>query len=276
VLGSGSRGNAVLLECGESRLLVDAGFSPRVLASRLAKAGVAPESIEACVVTHEHTDHVSGAGAAAARWGWAIYATEGTARAVPALAGADVRTFEAGATLRVGAWEVRTVRSSHDAEDPVVLVATASSGARVGVCYDLGVVSDAVRSTFADLDILVLESNHDEGMLRAGPYPPSLVSRIASRHGHLSNRAAGAMARECATPGLSTLVLAHLSEKCNEPALAQRAMRAALAGSRFRGAVHAASQRDVVGPFTPSGLPQPTPPRTPARAPGQMQLSLGL
>jgi phosphoribosyl 1,2-cyclic phosphodiesterase len=252
VLGSGSRGNAVLLDCGESRVLVDAGFPIGTLAHRLKAIGVACESIEAAVITHEHTDHVQGACAAARRWGWALYASAGTAAAYPALRDADVRTFEAGGTLALGSLRIETVRTPHDAAEPVALVATAEcTGVRAGVAYDLGRASPALRKALARLDLLVLEANHDEEMLRTGPYPRSVQARIAGTHGHLSNRAAADLARECAHGGLAHVVLAHLSDRCNEPARARDTVGGALAGTRFRGGLHAAEQDAVAGPFAP-------------------------
>lgn len=268
VLGSGSRGNAILLESGDTRVLVDAGFHVRELEVRLTAVGVAPQSVRACVVTHEHGDHARGACAAAARWGWELHASEGTAGACAGMAAADVRTFEPGATFAIGGLSVRTVPVPHDAAGPVAVVATAErSGARVGVCYDLGHASDPVRVAMRELDILVLEANHDDGMLRAGPYPPSVQGRIAGRAGHLSNRAAAGLARECANSNLRHVVLAHLSEVCNDPAVATEAVTAALVGTRFRGRVHAATQGGTVGPFTP---------RMSRCAPAAQQLSLGL
>lgn len=252
MLGSGSRGNALLLECGDSRVLIDAGFPISSLAARLVSVGVAPQSVEAVVVTHEHGDHVKGAAAGASRWGWALYATAGTADACPELHDADVRTFEAGGTLSLRRIDVQTVPTSHDAAEPVALVATEhAGGARAGVAYDMGVVTPAVRAAFADVDLLVLEANHDTGMLHAGPYPPSVRGRISGRLGHLSNRAAAQLACDCAHAGLQSLVLAHLSEKCNDAALATATVEAALARTRFRGQVRAASQHGVLGPLTP-------------------------
>lgn len=249
VLGTGSRGNAVLLESDGARIVVDAGFGVRALAERLAAARVAPESIAACVVTHEHADHVKGVRHAAARWGWAVHASHGTADAhAPLKAGAAVR-FAAGDAFRVGPFAVQTAATPHDAAESVAVVVTADSGARAGVCYDLGHASDAVRAALTDLDLLVLEANHDEAMLRAGPYPPSVAERIAGRKGHLSNRAAGALARQVAAPGLRHVVLAHLSESCNEPRLAAAEVGGALARTRFRGAITPALQDVVAGPF---------------------------
>jgi phosphoribosyl 1,2-cyclic phosphodiesterase len=252
VLGSGSRGNAVLVESGDTRVLIDAGFPPHVLEKRLTAIGIPPASVRACVITHEHGDHVSGAAAAVARWGWDLHASEGTARACPALADADVRTFEPGATVTVGGIELRMVPTPHDAESPVAVVATAvKSGARAGICYDLGHATDPVRVAMRELDILVLESNHDEGMLRLGPYPPVVQRRISGRDGHLSNRAAGMLARQCVGPSLRHVVLAHLSEQCNTPDVARTAMTEALSTTRFRGRVDVAAQNAVVGPITP-------------------------
>ena len=117
--------------------------------------------------------------------------------------------------------------------------------------YDIGHVSRAIAEACDALDILVLESNHDDDMLRNGPYPRWLQSRISCKTGHLSNRDAGTFARETATRGMTHIVLAHLSEKCNAPDVALGAMRSALARTRFRGALTAAPQDGVVGPFLP-------------------------
>ena len=254
VLGSGSSGNAVLLESDGTRLLVDAGFGPRTLAARLKLAGVETRSIAACIVTHDHADHICGAGKAARRWGWQLFATDGTA-AAPALAGIAVTTFAPGDRLRIGSFDVQTVATPHDATEPIGVVATAvQSGARAGICYDLGSVNDGVRAICDSVDLLVLEANHDEGMLWAGPYPPWLCRRIASKTGHLSNRAAAQMARDAATPQLAHLVLAHLSQQNNTPALADRTVRSALRPTAFKGKVTTAKQDEVIGPFVPRGF----------------------
>ncbi|HJR68194.1 MAG TPA: MBL fold metallo-hydrolase [Gemmatimonadaceae bacterium] len=251
VLGSGSRGNAVLLEHRGSRVLVDAGFHAKALEQRLAAIDVSCESIEALVVTHEHHDHVRGACAAARAWGWALHASCGTVAAYPSLRDADVRTFDAGATLRFSSMELQSVSIPHDAEEPVAIIATDDIGGRVGIVYDLGYVNAALRRALGDLDVLVLEANHDEGMLRAGPYPPTVRDRIAGRRGHLSNSAAADVARDVAHPSLAHVVLAHLSDQCNDASLARSAVSRGLAPTRFTGAVHAAPQDAVVGPFEP-------------------------
>lgn len=257
MLGSGSRGNAVLLECGGSRVLVDAGFSPRTLAGRLAEIGVAGESIEAVVITHEHTDHVRGARACAKRWGWELYASAGTAAAYAELGTGGVRTFAAGDTLELREVSLRSVPTPHDAAEPVAFVATARrSGIRAGIAYDIGHVTTTLRDALVELDLLVLESNHDREMLRFGPYPRIVQTRIAGMKGHLCNDDSAALASHCAHAGLEHVVLAHLSQKCNRPTLAKAAMATALRKTAFRGSVTAAHQDRVVGPFTAGGAVQ--------------------
>jgi phosphoribosyl 1,2-cyclic phosphodiesterase len=250
VLGSGSAGNAVLIEAADGRILIDAGFGVRTLAARLKAVGVAPESIEACLVTHEHTDHVRGAAAAARRWGWAVHASRGTVAHAPELAGTRVHVFDVGAALTFSTIDVVTVRTPHDAADPVGVVVTArTSGARATVCTDIGHVSDGVRALCRDVDILVLESNHDEAMLRAGPYPPVVQARIAGDRGHLANRHAAALIRDSVTARTRHVVLAHLSQNCNAPNVAREATEQEVRRTAYRGDVVTALQSDVVGPF---------------------------
>lgn len=163
---------------------------------------------------------------------------------------ADVRTFDAGATLTFGTMHVHTVPISHDATEPIAVVATdIVSGARAAVAMDLGRMTTPLRDAIREVDILVLESNHDEAMLARGPYPLSVQRRIAGASGHLSNRDAAIIARTCAHSGLQHLVLAHLSEQCNTPDHALARVSAALARSRFRGRVTAAQQDVVHGAF---------------------------
>jgi len=251
MLGSGSSGNAILVECDGSRILIDCGFGTRTLSGRLKPLGIDPRSIEGCLITHEHSDHVRGAGAAAKRWGWGVFATPGTALA-PELAKTTVHTFEPGMTVEFARMTVASVPTPHDANQSVGFVVTSrSSGARAGLFYDIGHVSRAIASACECLDILVLESNHDEELLRNGPYPRWLQARIASKIGHLSNHDAGAFARTAVTRELNHLVLAHLSEQNNTPRVALSAMKGAIARTRFRGGVTAAKQDVVLGPFTP-------------------------
>lgn len=274
VLGSGSRGNAIVVEGSHGRLLVDAGFGVRALERRLGAAGVAPDSIDALVVTHEHTDHASGALDAVARWGWRLAATQGTLAALGV--GADQDGAASGIAClghvpcSIGGLRVEPIPVPHDAREPVALVITDEpTGARAGIALDLGHVPEALVAAFDRLDLLLVEANHDAVLLRDGPYPWMLKRRISGGLGHLSNDAAATLAARCAHRGLSAVVLAHLSETNNSPAHAVTTVGAALrqAGWR-RDALRAAAQGTVSGPHAAgaaTGLAGPS-----------VQLSLGL
>ena len=243
MLGSGSGGNAVLMQSGETRILIDAGFGPRIMARRMARISVDPRSIEAVVVTHEHIDHVRGVVSGAKKFGWTIHATLGTKGAWLPLSESDANVITVGVPFAIGDIDVETVHTSHDATEPVAVIATGrSSGVRAAIVYDLGMMTDSVRKALDRIDILVIESNHDSAMLRNGPYPASLKRRIASFEGHLSNKAAGIAAAECAHRGLSHVVLAHLSETNNTPRTATESMQNALRRTPFRGTVVTSSQ----------------------------------
>jgi phosphoribosyl 1,2-cyclic phosphodiesterase len=253
VLGTGSNGNAVLLEGDGTRVLVDAGFGPRALAARLKATAIDPASIDACLLTHDHSDHISGVARCVRRWGWAVFATEGTARS-PALAGVSITKLSVGTPMRMDGLEITALPVPHDALETVGFLATTiSTGARAAICYDVGHANEHVRTLCREVDILVLESNHDEGMLWAGPYPPWLCQRIAGRVGHLSNRDAGRLARESITSRTAHVVLAHLSEQNNTPEMAKHAVQSALRGTAFKGKLTTATQDSVSGPFLPRG-----------------------
>jgi phosphoribosyl 1,2-cyclic phosphodiesterase len=244
VLGSGSGGNATLVEGGGVRVLVDAGFACRGLVKRLRFAGVEPEAIDALLITHEHGDHVGGAAAFAAGFGTPIYCTRGTAAAAGfAATGAVVRGVAAGVPFDLGDLRVVPFAVPHDAAEAVGYVLEAG-GARAGYLTDLGHGPKAVREALRDCDMLVLESNHDRDMLRHGPYPESLKARVMGRHGHLDNEAAADILGEVAGRTTRAVVLAHLSETYNSPALALGAAGRCLAARGLRVPdLHAADQR---------------------------------
>lgn len=263
ILGSGSRGNAIVLEGDRERVMIDAGFGPRTLAQRLRVADIEPASISALIVTHEHLDHIGGAAAAAARWRWKVYATAGTLDSYQSR-GCEALAVETRRDLLLDEFTIRFVRTTHDAREPVALVATSrSSGTRVGIAYDLGLVTPRFARQFADVDAIIVEANHDEEMLRTGGYPWSVKQRIAGVRGHLSNEAAGALVRACVHRGLRHVVLCHISEHNNRPAIALRSMQDSLRDSGFCGEVTAASQ-DVPMTVTLSA----------SRRPAQLALAL--
>lgn len=254
VLGSGSRGNALVVEGGGHRILVDAGFSPRALARRLAAARIAPESIDALVLTHEHTDHASGAAEAVTKWRWPLFATAGTLAALTLPDTCHVTPLTPGVHGVIGPLEVLPVRVPHDAQEPVALLfADPRSGARAAVVLDLGHAPPTLATALGALDVLIVEANHDAQRLAEGPYPAMLKRRISGTSGHLSNAQCATLVAECAANGLGSVVLAHLSETNNTPTLALEAVRTALRRARWRGrGLHAALQGEVLHPVGPA------------------------
>lgn len=243
-LGSGSRGNALVVASGDRAVLVDCGFGPRALAMRLKRLGLVPEMIEGLILTHEHQDHADGAAKAHHKWRWPVYASAGTHAALRDIPVKHRVTLEPGASVDVGAFTVETVAIPHDAREPVAVALTvAASGARVGIAHDLGAVPAALERLFARCDALCLEANHDATMLREGPYPRVLQERIRGGRGHLNNDEAAALAVRLAHPGLRALSLLHLSEQNNAPEVAARTVNAALAKARIGVTVHPAAGR---------------------------------
>jgi phosphoribosyl 1,2-cyclic phosphodiesterase len=244
VLGSGSAGNAVVVESGSRRLLIDAGFSCRELSRRLVAAGVAPESIEALLITHEHDDHCRGADRFCSRHGIPLYATAGTLESLPLSPGAKggSHVLRSGEPREVAGFAVEAFLVPHDAREPVGFVVEDPAGRRLGLAADLGSRSRLAWGRLADLDLLILETNHDLDMLRNGPYPWPLKQRVAGRHGHLSNAEAALGAAELACDRLSQVVLYHLSRTNNLPALAAEAVGEALARLGSQAAIVLAEQ----------------------------------
>lgn len=268
MLGSGSRGNAVLVEAGGTRVLVDAGFSGRDLERRLAAAEVAPESITGIVITHDHGDHTRGMGVFARRFGTPLHLTSLTRRACERLLRGDetVAEYDAARPFHIGSLRIEPFLTVHDAADPVAITLTdTDTGSKLGVATDLGRPTTAVRASLAGSHLLVLESNHDEERLWTGPYPWSVKQRIASSHGHLSNRASAALAAELFHDRLAGVVLAHLSDSCNDPALAEETVGLGLERLRFRGLLRVARQDEPGEPVDVEALRYRT-------APGQLPL----
>ena len=250
VLGSGSRGNAVVVESGACRLMIDVGFGPRILKKRLQSIGIEPESIDACVITHEHSDHIRGAARAARRWQWPLFVTGGTygASRLAALE-TPAAKIKAGVTIEFPDTVVETFRTPHDAEEPIGVVVTEQrTGVRAAILTDIGCASRTVRRMVQDVDLLVIESNHDEQMLWNGSYPLSLQRRIASRVGHLSNAECADLVQDSVTTRLRQVVLAHISEENNTPRIAFDNMHEALRKTRFRGSLIPTLQDRAIGP----------------------------
>jgi len=245
VLGSGSAGNSVLVSAGETRVLIDAGFSARSLADRLDRLGVSADSITGIVVTHDHGDHTRGMGVFARRHVTPLHLTERTREACAKFLTGDEKVIEysPGAPFTIRNLRVEPFYTVHDAADPVgISIVDERSGIRVGVATDLGRPTAQIRHALTGCDLLVLEANHDDVMLRTGPYPAAVKERIASSHGHLSNQAAARLAVELLHPRLAAVVLAHLSRECNRPLLAERVVGDALRKAGWQGHLEVARQ----------------------------------
>jgi phosphoribosyl 1,2-cyclic phosphodiesterase len=245
VLGSGSQGNAVVIEAGGRRLLVDAGFSAREIKRRLASVGLALDDLDAVVLTHEHFDHVSGVERLCRKRPVPIYATAGTVGGLtlrPEVARL-VRCCRSGVPFEAAGFVVELFAIPHDAREPVgVVVEDPGGGGRVGLVADLGCRSRLAWARLAGVHALVLETNHDLEMLRNGPYPWSLKQRVAGRHGHLSNEDAAQGLPELVHDDLAHVVLYHLSQVNNLPALAASVVGEELARLRAKAALTISGQ----------------------------------
>jgi phosphoribosyl 1,2-cyclic phosphodiesterase len=229
VLGSGSAGNVLVVECGGRRLMVDAGFSCKQIEHRLGLVGLDGDGFDGIVLTHEHQDHCRGAARFARRHGLTVHATAGTLEALEFFE-VDFPTsvLRSGVVEEIGSFAVEPFAVPHDAREPVGLVVEDSSGNRIGLAADLGARSQLAWGRLRELDALVLETNHDLEMLRSGPYPWPLKQRVAGRHGHLSNREAAEGVPELLCDRLRWVVLYHLSRTNNLPVLAAEAVLEAL------------------------------------------------
>lgn len=233
-LGSGSRGNAWLVEAGGTRVLLDCGFALRETSARLGRLGVRAEDLDGILVTHEHGDHVGGVARLAKRYRLPVWLTHGTHAAMRerGFAELDCRVIDSHAELVIGDLLVRPFPVPHDAREPVQFVF--SDGARcLGILTDVGSLTPCILDHLSPCDALVLEANHDAELLRASRYPESLKRRIAGRFGHLENTVSaellqGISVRRDGLGHLQHVVAAHLSEENNRPELARAALAAVL------------------------------------------------
>jgi phosphoribosyl 1,2-cyclic phosphodiesterase len=242
-LGSGSKGNATLVECGSTRLLVDAGLSARALGNRLAAVGVAAKQIDCILLSHDHSDHVRGAERFSSLHGVPVVCFIETLEAMDRSPHhfASWSSLPENGPMTVGDFSIESFPVPHDAAKPVGFIVH-GEGLRLAMATDLGHATTLVLERLRGSQLIMIESNHDEEMLKNGPYPWQLKQRVAGRTGHLSNDAAASILEEVVEDCCQAVVLAHLSARNNRPELARRtAARALAAAGRKRVSMRVAS-----------------------------------
>jgi len=231
VLASGSSGNALYVTMGDVRLLIDVGVPIRSLSRSIGEMGADPSALTAVLITHAHSDHVRGLPALCAKWpSIPVYATTGAARRFADGVGPASQVHRIRDHTPVVFGDVRVVPFAvdHDAAETVGFRIDCGDFG-LGVATDIGGTTPAIDRLLSGCRVLVIEANHDDGLLRNGSYPDYLKRRIASRSGHLSNHQAGQLLADVAGPKLEHVILAHLSDENNRPELAVEAAASALA-----------------------------------------------
>lgn len=228
-LGSGSEGNGLVVEAGGSRLLLDCGFSISETVRRLQRLDVEPSTLDALLVTHEHDDHVGGVARFARKFGIPVYLSHGThaASSTGRAVFPEVVIIDSHTPFAVGDIEVLPYPVPHDAREPTQFV-FGDGQSRLGVLTDAGSSTPHIEAMLGGLDALMIECNHDAGMLAGSAYPERLKARIGGRLGHLDNTQAAQIVSSIDTRSLQHVIAAHLSQKNNSPALAAAALAGAL------------------------------------------------
>ncbi|ODS23069.1 MBL fold metallo-hydrolase [Candidatus Endobugula sertula] len=221
-LGSGSKGNATLVRCHDTLILVDCGFTLKETEKRLARLGVSPEALDAVIVTHEHGDHIKGVGPIVRKYQLPLHITAGTLRNKRKNDIPDARIIHNYTPFSVKSFKVTPVAVPHDASEPAQYIIECQDK-RLGILTDLGNVSPHVERHYQACDALILEANHDPAMLASGPYPYSLKQRVGGGWGHLSNQQAARFLQSVNQDKLECLVIAHISQQNNTLSLVQQA-----------------------------------------------------
>lgn len=218
ILASGSKGNAIFISSGDTSLLIDAGLSGIEIERRLRSRGLDPKDLNAILVSHEHSDHIQGVGVLSRRYKLPVYISTKTQNAAVSQLGNlfDSKNFECGSMFTINDLSIHPFSISHDAKDPCGFTVN-QNGTKIGIATDLGIATSMVKEHLKGCILLILEANHDEGMLINGPYPWPVKQRIKSRIGHLSNEESKTLLNELQHDGLKHVMLAHLSETNNTP-----------------------------------------------------------
>ena len=247
VLGSGSGGNATLVQCGDTRILVDAGLSAKQLVLRLEMLGVSPDDLDAILITHEHSDHARGIDVLLRKRSIPVYANAFTREALDYKMKSQIawKVFRSGQDFEVGELSIRSFKIQHDAAEPVGFVLN-GKGVQLGMATDVGHVTHPMRECLRGSHAIYIEANYDEALLeRDTKRPWSTKQRIASRHGHLSNSQTAEFLHEIACEKLGAVMLCHLSSDCNSSELAIRTVRDSLSTRGLSNvAIHCSEQHE--------------------------------
>ncbi len=230
-LFSSSSGNCAYIGSSQGGVLIDVGVSAKKTADALREIGVDPNSIAAIFVTHEHADHINGVRVFAERHGVKVYSSEGTMRGMEqagAVTPKMITDIIPSSGTEAGGIFIRPFRTPHDSLESTGYTLVTPDGKRIAVATDIGRITDTVMDAIHGCDLVLLESNHDVGMLKNGPYPFFLKERILSDYGHLSNESCAETAVKLMESGTTRFVLGHLSKENNMPALAYETTRAAM------------------------------------------------
>lgn len=229
-IASGSSGNCICAGTQNCHLMIDAGISGKRIEAGLNSVGLKTNEMEGVLITHEHSDHISGLGVIARRYGLPIYGTKGTLEAIAATSSVGkidpslFHVIEPDVDVTIGELIVHPIRTSHDAADPVAYILK-SEGQKIGIITDLGKYDDYIIEKLQGLDILLLEANHDVHMLEVGSYPYQLKRRILGEKGHLSNELSGQLLGEVLHDQMKAVILGHLSKENNYEELAYETVR---------------------------------------------------
>lgn len=231
-LFSGSSGNSTYVATAQGGVLVDAGVSAKRITEALCQRQIAPESIRAVLVTHEHSDHVLGLKTLCKRYGWPVLASEGTLDALTqenkVFEGGRLYVISSDKAVTIGDLRITAFSTPHDSRQSLGFRFDAEDGHSLAVATDMGYMTPDVLSAICGCQTVHIESNHDPVMLNNGPYPYPVKMRILGERGHLSNDACACVLPTLLESGTTRLTLAHLSEHNNTPQLALRTAREAL------------------------------------------------
>jgi phosphoribosyl 1,2-cyclic phosphodiesterase len=240
-LGSGSKGNATLIDNGSTCVVIDLGFTIKETVRRLSRLGLMPQDVDAILVTHEHADHIHGVAGFARKFGTPVYLTPGTYRHKQMGELPFLNKINCHSSFEVGSLSITPVTVPHDAKEPCQYLVS-SKGITIGILTDLGHITPHVRDKYRECDALLLECNHDVTMLQDGSYPYQLKQRVAGDYGHLNNVQAAELLDTINLERLRHLIISHLSGENNLPNLAQDAVQPLLSG--WTGSLLVASQEE--------------------------------